>query len=186
MTPTQRELKRDNVGSQWAILIMGPSGCGKSTIGKSLASQLGVRFIDADDHHSAQSIDKMNGGTPLTDADREPWLQKLAGLVHSRHGGLVLACSALKERYRRLLEDGPTRLHVAYLQVSEEELLHRLSSRQGHFAGPELLNSQLAALEPPSPDECYDASLDEHLLCHCILDRIGPLALGPCSSEREA
>jgi gluconokinase len=137
------------------VIVMGVSGSGKSTVGRLLAARLGWPYLEGDDLHPAANIAKMAAGHPLDDADRAPWLaairDRCAALLRTR-GGCVAGCSALKRQYRDVLrEAGPTRF--AYLAVDRDELHRRLIERHGHFMPPTLLDSQLAALEPPGPDE---------------------------------
>ncbi|KAK0407670.1 hypothetical protein QR680_003523 [Steinernema hermaphroditum] len=130
------------------IVVMGVSGCGKTTVGSELARRLGFHFCDADDFHSEENKQKMANGVPLTDDDRLPWLQTLSQLPF-RHEKLVLACSALKQQYRRILaEHSPSHLFV-FLDVPGEELKRRLCTRQGHYFKVNMLDSQLATLERP-------------------------------------
>lgn len=128
---------------------MGPSGSGKTTLGERLARALGRPFVDADDHHSPSNIAKMRAGTSLTDEDRRPWLEELREILF-REPSTVLACSALKRSYRTLLRPDGIDVVFLLLDVPEAELARRLKERRGHYAGPSLLASQLAALEPPS------------------------------------
>lgn len=134
-------------------LVMGVSGCGKSTVGKMLADKLGWSFFDADDFHPAENIAKMKAGIPLTDEDRQPWLERLSKLLHDevaagRHP--VLACSALRQSYRDTLLDGLPGLGIVYLRGDRELIASRLKSRSGHFMPAALLDSQFSALEEPS------------------------------------
>ncbi len=135
-------------------MVMGVSGSGKSTVGKLLAQRLGLHFIDADDHHLAPSVEKMSQGIPLTDEDRQAWLQKLNHLLleaERTNQEVVLACSALKEQYRQVLRQNLTLpLKIIYLHGEERVLRHRMRSRQGHFMKDVLLASQLATLEIPA------------------------------------
>ena len=136
------------------ILIMGVSGSGKTTVGRALAAALGWSFADADAFHPPANVAKMAAAQPLDDADRAPWLAALrahldACLERGEHN--VLACSALKESYRAQLIPDPARVRVVYLHGSPALLASRLAQRRGHFMRPELLDSQLAALEPPAP-----------------------------------
>ena len=144
--------------SPTVALLVGPSGAGKTAVGRALAAELGWAFEDADAYHSAEAVDKMARGAGLTDADRAPWLARLAELIADRVGRsepTVLACSALKARYRqRLVRPG---VAVVWLDASERALAERLAARSGHFAGPELLASQLAAFEPPADALRVDA-----------------------------
>jgi len=130
---------------------MGVSGTGKSTIGRALAEALGLPFVEGDDLHPPANVAKMAAGIPLTDADRAPWLD----LVAARLAGspAVVACSALRRIYRdRLRADAPN-LALVYLHGAREVLAARMAARPGHFMPTSLLDSQLATLEPPEPDE---------------------------------
>lgn len=141
------------------VVVMGVSGVGKTTIGSELANRLSCEFLDADDYHSAENKAKMHAGIPLTDADRLPWLQTLNRVLQEhehRQQCAVLACSALKDRYRELLETGVTIAWV-YLKGSPEVIRERLHDRNGHFAGETLLTSQLATLEEPANAIVADA-----------------------------
>lgn len=133
---------------------MGVSGSGKSTVGARLAQRLGWDFAEGDDLHPAANVAKMAAGQPLTDADREPWLAAVAAWIDGelqagRRG--VITCSALKRHYRNQLRR--TDVRFVYLRVARRELERRLAGRPGHFMPPSLLDSQLAALEPPAADE---------------------------------
>lgn len=144
------------------IVVAGVSGTGKSTIGAKLAEQLNLPFFDADDFHPQSNIDKMRGGTPLTDQDREPWLDELARLLasHEKQHGAVLACSALKESYRqRLASACRSDIEWIVLNGSYELLEQRLSQRQSHFFDGKLLESQLATLELPSYGHIIDVEM---------------------------
>ncbi|GHE21993.1 gluconokinase [Halomonas urumqiensis] len=147
------------------ILVMGVSGSGKSHIGRLLAERLGVEFIDGDDHHPQANIDKMARGIPLNDDDRQGWLDTLAGLIadyHRRDASLVIGCSALKRRYRDQLRSGDPALAILFLEGSREQLLERLTSREGHFfTGEAMLESQLADLEPPGSDEAITLNIGD-------------------------
>lgn len=136
------------------IIIMGVSGCGKSTIARLLAKSLKAAYHDGDDFHPQSNIDKMASGTPLTDADRQPWLETLAKLMHDAPSTTVLACSALKKAYRDTLRSAGDVTFV-YLHGSKETLLERLTKRSNnsnHFMPSSLLDSQLATLENPSEE----------------------------------
>ncbi len=138
------------------LIVAGVSGSGKTTIGALLAGRLQWRFADADTFHPEANIAKMRAGIPLTDADREPWLQAITGWMDERIAAgqsAVVTCSALKRAYRdRLLTGRPT-ARMVFLQVSRAELEQRLLARHGHFFPEKLLDSQLAAFEPPAPGE---------------------------------
>lgn len=146
------------------IVVMGPAGAGKTTIGTLLARSLGWRYLEADDFHSSSNVEKMSHGIPLTDADRAPWLASMREALRdaiARGERVVLACSALKDDYRRaLVPPNATREQVCfvYLQASRALLRERLAHRVGHFAGPELVDSQLQTLEEPRDALWVDAS----------------------------
>lgn len=134
------------------VLLMGVSGSGKTTVGRLLAAKLGWRFLDADDFHSASNIAKMSSGIPLADDDRLPWLESLRRELELRRAAgesCVLACSALKERYRETLRASGMPLVVVHLRGREDLLRGRSSVRVGHFMPSGLLGSQMADLEPP-------------------------------------
>ncbi len=150
---------------------MGVCGCGKTTIGTALASEYSIAFEDADDYHPQSNIEKMKSGTPLTDEDREPWYGALrARLIkaHQENAPFVLACSALKEIYRKQMEFEGCRYAYIYLKGDYETLKERLNSRQNHFMPTTLLDSQLATLEVPT-----DAiTVDIKLAIQDIIERI--------------
>ena len=128
-------------------VIMGVCGSGKSLIGAQLARELDIEFVEGDDLHPPENVKRMAAGTPLTDADRRGWLLAIAARLHEakRAGaGLVVSCSALKRSYRD---------RFVYLAGSRALLAERMAQRRGHFMPPALLESQLASLEEPSPDE---------------------------------
>jgi gluconokinase len=135
------------------IVVMGVSGSGKTTAGTALANALGVDYAEADTFHPQANIDKMTSGTPLTDADRAPWLEAIAGWIraHQETGGVVTS-SALKRRYRDVLRTGGN-VWFAHLHGDREVLAERMKTRKGHFMPVSLLDSQLADLEPLEPDE---------------------------------
>lgn len=133
------------------VIVMGVVGAGKTTIGRLLASQLGWEFADADDFHPQSNVDKIHRGVPLTDEDRQPWLDCLREEVTdwiAARKSVVLACSALKRAYRAKLSVGP-QVRFVYLKGSAAQIAVRLRSRQGHFASESILSSQLADLEEP-------------------------------------
>jgi carbohydrate kinase (thermoresistant glucokinase family) len=136
------------------VVVMGVAGVGKTTVGELVAGELGLPFHDADDFHSEESRRKMAAGVPLTEKDREPWLGDLARRMREweTEGGAVVACSALRRRHRDVLRGaGPVRF--VFLDADEETLRKRIAERKGHYMPPELLDSQLATLEPPGRDE---------------------------------
>ncbi|HUQ74077.1 MAG TPA: gluconokinase [Burkholderiales bacterium] len=130
------------------LVVMGVSGAGKSTIGRPVAKRLGWRFIDADDHHPAANVAKMAAGTPLTDADRWPWLDELNRLLRAE-ANAVVACSALKESYRQRLLAGIAESRIVYLFAPKALLAARIRERKHKFMPASLLDSQFATLEPP-------------------------------------
>ena len=137
---------------------MGPAGAGKSTVGARLAAALGWEFVEGDAFHPAENLAAMRGGHPLGDEQRAPWLAALSEVIagHLREGSpAVLACSALKRAHREALvpPGAGARVRFVYLRADAGLLRGRLRARPGHFFPPELLESQLRALEPPSPEE---------------------------------
>ena len=138
------------------IILMGVSGSGKSTVGAMLAQRLHWEFADADWFHPASNVDKMHKGIPLTDEDRWPWLDAIAAWIDKirRAGGHgVIACSALKRRYRDVLIGDRSDVHLVYLKGDETLIARRMATRHEHFMPPTLLHSQFAALEEPDVDE---------------------------------
>jgi len=143
------------------VILIGVAGSGKTTIGRALARQLAWRFVEGDDYHSPESIAKMRDGTPLNDSDRLPWLARLhavAAAAIDRREHAVIACSALKQRYRDLLRGTLRGVRFVYLKTDEPTLRARLEQRRQHFAGPKLLASQLADLEEPGDALTIDAT----------------------------
>lgn len=139
-------------------VVMGVAGSGKSLIGAALARALGVEFVEGDDYHPAENVSRMAAGIALTDEDRAGWLRSIASRIREARAdgvGLVVACSALKRRYRDVLraESGVAALRFVLLRGKRALIADRLTSRRGHFMPPSLLESQFDALEEPSPDE---------------------------------
>lgn len=135
------------------VVLMGVSGSGKTTIGRMLAGAVGWPFHDGDTFHSPENIAKMREGQPLTDEDREGWLNALAGLAAQLNEAgqpAVIACSALKQAYRKRLGDTGDLVRFVYLKGSYELIRTRLESRREHFFEPGLLDSQFDALEEPT------------------------------------
>jgi gluconokinase len=160
------------------LIVMGVAGCGKSTVGRRLAQRLGWDFFDADDFHPPENVARMAAGIPLTDADRAPWLATLNALLRAaletgRHP--VLACSALKQRYRDTLLAGNDGLVVVYLKGSYDVIWPRMAARENHYMKPHMLQSQFEALEEPHSA----LTLDVNLSPEAIVDRIvGGLQIG--------
>jgi gluconokinase len=138
------------------VLIGGVSGSGKSTVGVIMAERLNWRFADGDSFHPAANIAKMRSGQALTDADRQPWLTTIEGWMDDRIAAgesAVIPCSLLKRRYRAELTAGRPEVKIAFLGGPAGLLRARLTARHGHFFSAALLDSQLAVLELPGPDE---------------------------------
>ncbi|HEX5611156.1 MAG TPA: gluconokinase [Burkholderiales bacterium] len=149
------------------VVLMGVSGAGKTTLGNALATSRGCDFLDADDWHPPANVAKMAAGEPLSDDDRSPWLDRLNAELRAREArgqDTVLACSALKEKYREQLTRGLARVELVFLHGSAELIRERLATRQHHYMPATLLESQFRALEPPqhaihvdvalSPEQC--------------------------------
>ena len=140
---------------------MGVAGAGKTTIGEQLAEALGYAFRDADAFHPPANVEKMRTGRKLTDGDRDPWLQAMADAIDrwlEEGTGVVLACSALKERYRARLVRDPERVRVVYLKVTTETARERVAQRTDHFMPADLVDSQFEALEEPVDAIVVDGS----------------------------
>jgi carbohydrate kinase (thermoresistant glucokinase family) len=142
------------------VVLMGVTGAGKTTVGQQLAAALGWTFVEGDAFHPPENIAKMHRGEPLDDADRAPWLrairQRIDELVASAHSA-VIACSALKQRYRGVLARDRPEVTFVHLRTSAALIAERLRHRAGHFMPPELLQSQLDTLEEPTDGITVDA-----------------------------
>jgi len=157
------------------ILIMGTTGAGKTTVGKIVAKKLGWPFLDADDFHPTANIQKMRHGIPLNDGDRAPWLYNIhTELLRLSCSGCnaVLACSALKQRYRDTLGQGVD-LHVVYLRGSYEQMRQHILGRHGHFAGESILAGQFADLEEPQDAVALSVSEPPEELAEQAMARLG-------------
>lgn len=138
------------------LIVMGVSGSGKSSVGERLAARLGWLFLEGDTLHPPSNLAKLHAGIALDDADRAPWLAAIGTWIDARIAAgepAVIACSALKRRYRDTLRDGRAGVCFAWLRVGRAELHRRLAHRHGHFMNAALLDNQLATLEPPQADE---------------------------------
>jgi gluconokinase len=153
-------------------VVMGVSGAGKTAIGEALARELGWRFIDADDYHPEANVAKMAAGQPLDDEDRWPWLDRLNSLLKEEKQA-VLACSALKERYRSRLAEGIGRIEWIYLKGDFDLIHSRLAQRQHRYMPASLLESQFAALEPPTRAITVDIEADIPTCVAQIAARLG-------------
>jgi gluconokinase len=145
------------------VVIMGVSGCGKSSVGAGLAARLGVIYRDGDDLHPPQNVAKMRAGKALSDADRWPWLDRVGQVLHSQ-APVIVGCSALKRSYRERIRAGAggpvTFVHLA---GSRELIAARMARRQGHYMPLSLLDSQFAALEPPTAEEAMIVAINQPL-----------------------
>jgi gluconokinase len=142
---------------------MGVSGCGKSSVGEALSARLGIPYFDGDDLHTAEAVAKMRTGIPLADADRWPWLDRVADVLRDK-APVIVGCSALKGSYRdriRAGAGGP--VTFVHLSGSRELIASRMGARTGHYMPTSLLDSQFAALEPPGPDEAITVDIARDL-----------------------
>ncbi|MFN4202324.1 MAG: gluconokinase [Tabrizicola sp.] len=152
------------------IILMGVAGCGKSSVGESLAARLGIPYRDGDALHTPEAVEKMRAGIPLTDEDRWPWLDRVAGVLAAQ-APVIVGCSALKRAYRdriRAGAGGPVRF--VHLAGSRDVIAARMAKRTGHYMPTSLLDSQFATLEPPGPDEALTVDIDQPLAA--IVDQI--------------
>lgn len=171
------------------MILAGVSGSGKTTVGRLLAGRLGWPFADGDSFHPAANVAKMTAGVPLTDDDRWPWLAAIGDWMDARiavGGSGVVACSALKRRYRDVLRQGRPEVRLVFLDVGRDEDLARLRARRGHFFPARLLDSQFGDLEPPVPAEgalvlAARGSPDE--LVGAIISGLGLIAPGERAAE---
>jgi len=157
------------------FIVMGVSGCGKSSVGQSLAQFLGWDFYDADDFHPPENVVKMANGIPLDDSDRAPWLASLHELISSslkadKPG--VLACSALKERYRKQLTNGNSGVQIVYLKGGYDLIWSRMEKRTDHYMKPHMLKSQFETLEEPSNALTIDISISLDDIVQEILEHM--------------
>jgi gluconokinase len=145
------------------LVIMGVSGCGKSTVGAALAARLGLAYRDGDDLHPAANVEKMRAGQPLGDADRWPWLDRVATVLKDE-APVIIGCSALRRAYRDRIRSGaggPVRF--VHLSGQRDLIAARMATRADHYMPLSLLDSQFATLEPPGPDEALTVDIDQPL-----------------------
>ncbi|HZA72524.1 MAG TPA: gluconokinase [Propionibacteriaceae bacterium] len=135
------------------IVVMGVSGCGKSTVARHLSERLAWPMAEGDDFHPPENKAKMSAGTPLTDEDRQPWLESLRDWIDRAPSHAIITCSALKRSYREILRAGGGRVRFLHLDGSPQVLAQRMAARKGHFMPAALLISQLETLERLEPDE---------------------------------
>ncbi len=154
------------------VLVMGVAGVGKTTLGAALARERGWQFIDADDYHPPENVAKMKAGIPLEDADRWPWLARLNERLREEENA-VLACSALKQKYRERLLQGIAHCAVVYLHAPAGLIQGRLQARSHRYMPASLLESQLAALEPPVDAIAIDVAAPPHACRAAIVAQLG-------------
>ena len=157
------------------LIVMGVSGSGKTSVGKVLAEYLKWDFYDADDFHPPENVAKMASGMPLDDSDRAPWLAALHRLISDSlilNQPGVLACSALKERYRQQLMNGHDGVQLVYLKGSYDLIWSRMETRTDHYMKPHMLHSQFEALEEPSNALTVDISLSVQEILQIVIKQI--------------
>ncbi|HYJ19574.1 MAG TPA: gluconokinase [Burkholderiales bacterium] len=166
------------------VILMGVSGSGKTTIGQHLARILNWRLLDADDFHPAANIEKMSRGIPLEDSDRWPWLDRLNEMVRAEESSgenVLLACSALKARYRDRLARDCKDVRVVYLKGDFDLIEARLMARKGHYMKAGLLKSQFAALEEPEGAVVMDIGGDPERIAARLLEALNLTPVNPGS-----
>src|SRR5260370_15464257 len=165
-------------GKPLVLVVMGVSGSGKTTVARILAARLGWVLDEGDPLHSGSHIEKMRAGSPLTDADRQDWLLRVADWVDERldeQQSGVITCSALKRSYRNLINRRGYGVVFVFLAGAKTTIAQRLAARHGHFMPPTLLDSQLAALEEPKPDAPaiqVDVGCAPEVIAQDILDEL--------------
>ncbi|WP_109471578.1 gluconokinase [Ornithinimicrobium cavernae] len=163
----------------WHLVVMGVSASGKTTVAREMNRTLRWEFAEGDDFHPQANVDKMASGVALTDEDRRPWLRALADWTaeHDAAGrSTIMSCSALRRSYRDVLREGGVGTFFVHLTGDKELLLRRMSHRGGHFMPVELLDSQLATLEPLEPDEpgaAFDVTPPPRLIASSVLRELG-------------
>ena len=134
------------------LVVMGVAGCGKSSLGKLCAGHLGIPLLEGDDFHSAGNVSKMRSGVPLSDDDRKSWLDALAVQLQAHPQGVVLTCSALRQRYRDRLRAAVPGLRFVFLELTQAQACERVAARPGHLFPVSLVASQFETLEPPTQE----------------------------------
>jgi gluconokinase len=158
------------------VILLGVAGSGKTTIGRLLTNELGWKFYEGDDFHSRESINKMQQGFALTNADREPWLAALANLIKEldkEKQSAVIACSALKQAYRDRLAEQSSHIQFVYLRGSYDLIRHRLEERQEHYFKADLLKSQFEILEEPGQAIMIDVAQTPGMIVEQIKQALG-------------
>ena len=155
------------------VVLMGVSGVGKTTIGELLAQRLGWRFIEGDDYHPRHNVAKMAAGIPLEDADRWPWLDALNAILRGQ-GDAIIACSALRESYRRRLLAGIGEARVVHLRGTKALIASRLAERKHRYMPASLLDSQFATLEAPTGALSIDVAADPESCADAIVAALRP------------
>jgi gluconokinase len=163
------------MGKPQAIILMGVSGCGKTAVGQRLSQRLGWPLFDGDDFHPPENIAKMSSGIPLNDDDRGPWLAILHDLIagHLTNGqSILLACSALKQKYRDQLAEGNAGTNVVHLKGDYNLIFERLQARSEHYMKAEMLRSQFEALEEPADALTIDIAQDVDTIAKEIIAQL--------------
>ncbi len=141
-----------NFPENGSLVVMGVAGCGKSSLGQLCAEALGLPLLEGDDFHSASNVSRMRSGTPLSDDDRAAWLDTLAGQLQIHPQGVVLTCSALRQRYRDRLRAAAPGLRFVFLDLTQEQARERVAARPAHLFPVSLVASQFTTLEDPSDE----------------------------------
>jgi carbohydrate kinase (thermoresistant glucokinase family) len=159
---------------QKVIILMGVSGSGKTAVGKLLSTELNIPFYDGDDFHPIENIKKMKNNIPLNDTDRLPWLEELSKNINSwqENKGAILACSSLKESYRKVLDKNNEKVFWVVLNGSYQLIFDRISNRNNHFMNSFLLKSQIETLELPNYGLHIDISKDLNEIISVITKNI--------------
>lgn len=172
-----------------ALVVMGVAGCGKSSLGRRCSKALGWQLLEGDDYHSPASLAKMRAGIALTDEDRQGWLARLGQLLQAHPEGVVLTCSALRQRYRDQLRAARPGLRFAFLDVDEATAYARVAARPGHPFPPALVASQFQTLERPDGEACVlrlDATRPLQELAEQVVAWVrGPAGAAPGVQEPE-